>query len=218
MNTEKGSEMNFLLLLLSESLNKRAPQLDLGGADRKILHIAIEDLNNYLKVHWKLMGNKTAQSELREKVDQYFRERIEELEELVDFWAGMWMKKWNERVKLVIGDEEHRHLKNIHDFSRESTSKWRRMRSWHEIEEMAIEALIRNGEVCGTSVLAERLLNSEFGQHGQKKFDRDDLIVVVNNLFKRARQLSKSSGPLMFIRIDKRFWDVLRQDSRRKIH
>jgi len=164
--------MNFLLLLLSESLNKRAPQLDLGGADRKILHIAIEDLNNYLKVHWKLMGNKTAQSELREKVDQYFRERIEELEELVDFWAGMWLKKWNER----------------------------------------------NGEVCGTSVLAENLLKSEFGQPAQKKFDRDDLMVFVNNLFKRARQVSKSSGPLMFIRIDKRFWDVLRQDSRRKIH
>jgi hypothetical protein len=210
--------MNFLLLLLSESLRKRAPQLDLGGADRKILHIAIEDLNNYLKVHWKLIGNKTAQSELREKVDKYFRERIEELEELVDFWAGMWMKKWNERVKLVIGDEEHRHLKNIHDFSGESKSKWRRMRSWQEIEEMAIEALIRNGEVCGTSVMAERLLSSEFGQHGQQKFDRDDLMVVVNNLFKRARQLSKSGGPLMFIRIDKRFWDVLRQDSRRKIH
>jgi hypothetical protein len=210
--------MNFLLLLLSESLRKRAPQLDLGGADRKILHIAIEDLNNYLKVHWRLIGNKTAQSELREKVDKYFRERIEELEELVDFWAGMWMKKWNERVKLVIGDEEHRHLKNIHDFSGESKSKWRRMRSWQEIEEMAIEALIRNGEVCGTSVMAERLLSSEFGQHGQQKFDRDDLMVVVNNLFKRARQLSKSGGPLMFIRIDKRFWDVLRQDSRRKIH
>ena len=210
--------MNFLLLLLSESLRKRAPQLDLGGADRKILHIAIEDLNNYLKVHWRLIGNKTAQSELKEKVDKYFRERIEELEELVDFWAGMWMKKWNERVKLVIGDEEHRHLKNIHDFSGESKSKWRRMRSWQEIEEMAIEALIRNGEVCGTSVMAERLLSSEFGQHGQKKFDRDDLIVVVNNLFKRARQLSKSGGPLMFIRIDKRFWDVLRQDSRRKVH
>ena len=209
--------MNFLLLLLSESLRKRAPQLDLGGADRKILHIAIEDLNNYLKVHWRLIGSKTAQSELKEKVDKYFRERIEELEELVDFWAGMWMKKWNERVKLVIGDEEHRHLKNIHDFSGESKSKWRRMRSWQEIEEMAIEALIRNGEVCGTSVMAERLLSSEFGQHGQTT-DRDDLIVVVNNLFKRARQLSKSGGPLMFIRIDKRFWDVLRQDSRRKIH
>ena len=209
--------MNFLLLLLSESLRKRAPQLDLGGADRKILHIAIEDLNNYLKVHWRLIGNKTAQSELKEKVDKYFRERTEELEELVDFWAGMWMKKWNERVKLVIGDEEHRHLKNIHDFSGESKSKWRRMRSWQEIEEMAIEALIRNGEVCGTSVMAERLLSSEFGQHGQTT-DREDLIVVVNNLFKRARQLSKNSGPLMFIRIDKRFWDVLRQDSRRKIH
>ena len=207
--------MDFLLLLLSESLRKRAPQLDLRGADRKILYIAIEDLKNYLKVHWKLMGRKTAESELREKVHHYFYERQEELEEFVDFWAGMWMRKWNERVKLVIGNKNRSHLKNIHEFSGESKSRWNHMRSWSGIEEMAIEALIRNGEICGTSALAESLLKSQIGQSAQKK---NDLLVVVNNLFRRARQLSRSRGPLMFIRIDKSFWNVLRQDSRRKIY
>lgn len=210
--------MDFLLLLLSESLRKRAPQLDLGGADRKILYIAIEDLKNYLRVHWNLMGKETAESELRERVRQYFHQRTEELEALVDFWTGMWMRKWNERVKLVIGDKNHRHLKNIHEFSDESRSRWRHTGSWRGIEEMAIEALIRNGEICGTSALAESLLKSESGHLAQKKIRRDDLIVVVNNLFKRARQLSKSKGPLMFVKIDKRFWNVLRQDSRRRIH
>ena len=210
--------MNFLLLLLSESLRKRAPQLDLGGSDRKILCIAIEDLKNYLKVHWKLMGKKTAESELREKVRQHFRERLEELEEFVDFWTGMWMRKWNERVKLVIGNKNHRHLKNIHEFPGKSKSRWNHMGSWSGIEEMAVEALIRNGEICGTSVLAESLLKSEFVQSAQRKVRRDDLLVVVNNLFKRARQLSKSGGPLMFVRIDKSFWNVLRQGSRRKIY
>ena len=210
--------MDFLLLLLSESLRKRAPQLDLGGADRKILYIAIEDLRNYLKVHWNLLGRETAESELTEKVGQYFHERIEELEELVDFWAGMWMRKWNERVKLVIGDKNHPHLKNIHAFSGESKSRWRHIRGWRGIEEIAMEALIKNGEICGTSALAESLLKSEFEQPAQRKFHGDDLIVVVNNLFKRARQLSKNRGPLMFVRIDKRFWNVLRQDSRRKIY
>ena len=209
--------MNFLLLLLSESLKKRKPQLDLAGADRKILSVAIEDLKNYLKVHWKLMGTKTAESELREKVRQYFHERTEELEELVDLWTGMWMRKWNERVKLVIGDKGHRHLKNIHELSGERKSGWRHMKSWSGIEEMAIEALIMNGEVCGTKALAERLLKPGIGQSAQTGH-RDDLLVVVNNLFKRARQLSETRGPLMFIRIDKRFWNVLRQDSRRKIY
>lgn len=209
--------MNFLLLLLSESLKKRKPQLDLGGADRKVLCIAIEDLKNYLKVHWKLMGKETAESELREKVRQYFHERIEELEESVDLWAGMWMRKWNERVKLVIGNKNHRHLKNIHEFSGKGKFKWNRRRSWSGIKEMAIESLIRNGEICGTSVLAESLLKPEIGQPAQR-VHRDDPLVVVNNLFKRARLLSESRGPLMFVRIDKRFWNVLRQDSRRKIY
>jgi hypothetical protein len=202
--------MDFLLLLLSESLRKRAPQLDLRSADRKILFIAIEDLRNYLKVHWRLIGRKTAESELREKVNKIFHERLEELEEFVDFWAGMWMRKWNERVKLVIGNKNHSHLKNIHKFSRESKSRWNRIGSWSGIEEIAIEALIRNGEICGTSALAESLLKPQIGQAPQKK---EDLLVVVNNLFRRTRQLSRNKGPLMFIRIDKSFWNILRQDS-----
>ena len=85
--------MSFLLLLLAESLRKRAPQLDLVGTDRKILSIALEDLKNYLKVHWNLVGQEGSDSKFREKVHRYFHERIEELEELVDFWSGMWMRK-----------------------------------------------------------------------------------------------------------------------------
>jgi Trm5-related predicted tRNA methylase len=215
---EKGKEMDFLLLLLSESLRNREPRLDLGGADRKVLSIAIEDLRNYLKVHWRLIGKETAESELRAKVRQCFYERMDELEELVDFWVGMWIKKWNERVKLVIGDKTHRHLKNIHGFSGKGRSKWKSLTSWSGAEETAIEALIRNGEICGTKVLAQSLLKSELGEPAQKKTDRDDLVVVVNNLLKRARELSESSGPLMFIRVDKRFWNVQREDSRRKIY
>lgn len=210
--------MNFLLLLLSESLKKRKPQLDLGGADKKILCIAIEDLKNYLKVHWKLIGKETAESELRKKVHQYFHNRIEELEEFVDLWAGMWMRKWNERVKLVIGNEKHPRLKNVHEVSGESKFKWKRPKNWSEMEEMAIEALIRNGEICGTSALAGSLLKSENVQSAQRKNHRNGLLVFVNNLFKRARQLSRSKGPLMFVRVDESFWNVLRQDSRRKIH
>jgi len=209
--------MNFLLLLLSESLMKRAPQLDLAGADRKILFIAIEDLKNYLKVHWRLMGRKTAESELGEKVHRYFHERIEELEEFVDFWTGMWIRKWNERVKLVIGNKDHQRLNSIRDLG-ESKPSWRRLGSWGGIEEMAIEALIKNGEICGTSALAQSLLKPEIGQSPQRTAHRDDFIVAVNDLFKRARELSQSKGPLMFVKIDKSFWKAPRQDSRRTIY
>jgi hypothetical protein len=210
--------MNFLLLLLAESLRQRAPQLDLVGTDRKILSIAIEDLKNYLKVHWNLVGKENSDSKLREKVHRYFHERIEELEEMIDLWSGMWMRKWGERVKLVIGDEKSRKLKNIHGFSEEGRFRWRHLEGWCEVEEMALEALIRNGEICGTASLAESLLKAEFRQSARKKICKDDLIDVVNSVFRRARQLSKNKGPLMFVRIDKHFWKVLRQDSGRKIH
>ncbi len=218
MNMQKGEEMNFLLLVLSESLKSRKPQLDLRSTDRKILHIAFEDLKNYLKVQWRLIGEEDAESKLRKKVRKYFYERREELEELVNLWTSMWMKKWNDRVKLVIGNRKHRNLKNIHQLPRKGKLKWKCLKDWSMLKDTAVEALIKNGEICGTSALAESLLKNELKRSDEKKIDQKDLLVTVNNLFKKAREISGSRGPLMFIRIDKRFWKIIRQNSRHRIY
>ncbi len=48
--------MNFIEILLSEKLKDKNPMLDVLGSDRKVLQIACQDLTNYLKVHWDLVG------------------------------------------------------------------------------------------------------------------------------------------------------------------
>ncbi|MEM2917806.1 MAG: hypothetical protein QXN63_05600 [Candidatus Bathyarchaeia archaeon] len=203
--------MNFLELLLIESLKNKNPLLDLQGVDRRVLQIASQDLVNYLKVLWRLVGEKTADYELIDKVHECFQENPKELEEFVDVWTGIWLRKWTERVKLLIGNEESSTWEKTNKLLSNAEPAWIKLRNRNQIQEVIIESLIKNGEICGTSILAENLLKMELGSYsGKEAFPNgnEQLLNLVNNTLRKARQLSQSKGPLIFVRIDKKFFQL----------
>ncbi|MEM3594394.1 MAG: hypothetical protein QXS27_06675, partial [Candidatus Jordarchaeaceae archaeon] len=78
--------MNFIEMLLSEKLKSKNPMLDIFGADRKVLQIACQDLTNYLKVHWNLVGKEANECELVDKLEEFYQKEPKELEEFIDLW------------------------------------------------------------------------------------------------------------------------------------
>ena len=130
--------MNFIELILSESLQNRNPQLDLQGADRKVLRIACEDLLNFLKVHWKLVGQEIVEIELTERIHQYYEENPEELTEFINLWTGMWIRKWGERVKLLLEQENSERWNEANARLVRAEPVWRRLRNRNEMEDMII--------------------------------------------------------------------------------
>jgi hypothetical protein len=203
--------MNFLETLLAESLQNRNPQLDLQGTDRRVLEIAHEDLTNFLKVHWRLVGKESTDFELIEKLYHYYHEDPKELEEFVNVWTGIWMRKWGERVKLLIGKKDSSSWQKVDQKMCEAEPMWRALPNRREIEDIVIESLIRNGEICGTAILAENLVKMELGSYTEKKIDPQcdqDVLNLVNGTLKRARNMSRSKGPLIFVRLDKRFFQL----------
>jgi uncharacterized protein YaiI (UPF0178 family) len=203
--------MNFIELMLSESLKNRNPQLDLQGTDRKVLRIACEDLLNFLKVHWKLVGQEIVEIELTEKIRQYFEENPEELKEFINIWSGIWMRKWNERVKLLLVQENSERWKEANARLVKIEPIWRRLRSHAEMEDMVIDSLVRNGEICGTYILAENLLKNELVQYSDGKiFTDDELITMTQRASKKAKQLSQSKGPLIFVKVDRKFFQFMK--------
>jgi len=100
-----GSQMNFLEIMLGEKLVEVDPALDATGSDRKVLQVACQDFTNYLKFHWNLIGKEASQCELVEKLEKLFKEKPAELEEFLTIWIGIWLRKWKERVKLLIGNQ-----------------------------------------------------------------------------------------------------------------
>ncbi len=206
--------MNVISQLLSKSLNNRNPQFDLWGSDRRVLLIACQDLMNYLKVHWEL-NKPEIEFKLEDKVYSYFYENPREFKEFVHLWTGIWMKKWNERVKVILRREKRRHMRTREKSRKNKIILSRKKRM--EVKDIVIEALIRNGEICGTSILAEDILKIEIGSYIKKKSFQEEpekLLNVVNKVLRRARKVSQSKGPLIFIKLDRQWFRLLHEDAR----
>ncbi len=199
--------MNFIETLLSEKLKDRNPMLDVFGSDRKVLQIACDDLTNYLKVHWNLVGKEANECELVDMLEKLSTENPTELEEFLDVWTGIWFKKWKERVKLLIGNENSNRWNRVTKILNNAEPLWRRLANRQEMTEVLTSTLIKNGEICGTSILAENLLKMELGEKSKEYYSEEEqAVTVVNNALRKARELARSKGPLIYVKIDKGYY------------
>lgn len=200
--------MNFLELMLSQCLKDHNPLLDLQGSDQRVLHIACEDLINFLKVHWRLTSKENGDCDLIEKVQEYFESNSEEFSEFVNIWSGLWIKKWSQRVKLLIGTNASPQWSKVNKRLKNAEPLWRKLKKRGELKDILVESLVKNGEICGTAIMAENLLKLELGTQEKHtwKSEQERLLEVLNVTLRKARELSYSTGPLIFVKVDKRYF------------
>jgi len=199
--------MNFIEILLSHKLREKNPMLDTLGPDRKVLQIACQDLTNYLKVHWQLIGKEANDCDIAEKLERFYREDRSELEEFLDIWTGIWLTKWKERVKLLIGNENTNRWNKATRILGNAEPIWKNLTNRQEMEEIVVLTLVKNGEICGTTILAENLLKMELGEKKREYFsEKEQTLNVVNSTLRKARELTQSKGPLIFVKVDKGYY------------
>jgi hypothetical protein len=201
--------VNFIETLMSEKLMEKNPLIDVLGADRKVLQIACQDLANFLRVHWNLIGNDASQCEVVDRLEKLFEEDPVELQEFMVVWSGIWLKKWGERVKLLIGNENSKKWNNVTRILNNAEPIWARLSNRSQMEDIVISTLIRNGEICGTSILAENLLKMELGDEKRNYAnEKEQTLNVVTNALRKARDLTQSKGPLIFVKVDKGYYQA----------
>jgi hypothetical protein len=177
------------------------------GADYRVLQVACQDFINYLKVHWNIIGKKATLWELSEKLERQYQKEHKNSEAYITIWITLWLRKWKERVKLLIGDqnqnnEAFKHLKTVE-------SNWRRLEHKQELLEVVANTLIKNGEICGTEIISESLLKGELKRKRTRTLnDKKHILKIVNNALRKAREISQSKGPLLFVKIDKEYFSV----------
>jgi hypothetical protein len=199
--------MNFIEILLSEKLKDKNPMLDILGSDRKVLQIACQDLTNCLKVHWDLIGKEANECEIVERLEKFFNEDRSELEEYLNVWTGIWFTKWKERVKLLIGNENSNRWNKATKVLNNAEPLWKNLMNRKEMEEIVTLTLVKNGEICGTSILAENLLKMELGEKKKEYLHEGEReLNIVNNTLRKARELAQSKGPLIFVKVDKAYY------------
>ncbi len=205
-----GIIMNFVEIMIGEKLREVDPALDIMGSDRKVLQVACQDFTNYLKFHWNLIGKEASNVEVAEKLELLFRENADELDAYLNVWVNMWFKKWKQRVKLLIGNQNankwNKMTKNIVD----AEPLWRKLDHKQELQEIVIATLIKNSEICGTEILAENLLKMELGEKAIQNLadDKDKVFTTLNNTLRKAREMANSNGPLIFVKVDKGYYDT----------
>ena len=204
-----GISTNFVELMIGEKLKEADPALDIMGSDRKVLQVACQDFTNYLKFHWNLMAKEANQCELVEKLENLFKEDSSELEAFLTIWIGIWFKKWKERVKLLIGDQNASRWNKISKTISNAEPIWKRLEHKQELQEIVITTLVKNGEICGTEILSENLLKMELGEKGvQDVSDKERVFIVLNEALRKAREMAQSKGPLIFVKIDKGYYNT----------
>ncbi len=200
--------MNFVEIMIGEKLKDADPALDIMGSDRKVLQVACQDFTNYLKFHWNLIGKESSQCEIVEKLENLFHEEPNELESFLTVWIGMWFKKWKERVKLLIGEQNASKWNKASKTLSNAEPFWRKIEHKQELQEVVVFSLLKNGEICGTEILSENLLKMELGEKNvQSMTDKERVFVIVNNALRKAREMAQSKGPLIFVKIDKGYYN-----------
>jgi hypothetical protein len=199
--------MNFIEILLSQKLREKDPMLNILGSDRKVLQIASQDLVNYLKFHWELIGKDANECDIVEKLEKFYNENRSELEEFLGIWTGIWLTKWKERVKLLIGNENNNRWSKVTKILTDAEPVWKNLSNRQDIAEIVVLTLVKNGEICGTTILAENLLKMELGERKKDYLnEREQILNVVNSALRKARELTQSKGPLIFVKIDKGYY------------
>jgi hypothetical protein len=206
---QREISMNYVEIILGEKLKDADPALDIMGSDRKVLQVACQDFTNYLKVHWNLIGKEANQCELIEKLEKLYKEDTRELDAYLTVWAGIWFKKWKERVKLLIGNQNANKWSKMSKTLQDAEPLWRKIEHKQELLEVVEATLIKNGEICGTEILSENLIKIELGERNLKDVsDQERAIVTLNNSLRRAREMAQSKGPLIFVKVDKGYYNV----------
>jgi hypothetical protein len=202
--------MNFVEIMLGEKLKEADPALDVTGSDRKVLQVACQDFTNFLKFHWNLIGREASQCELVEKLEKLFKENPAELEEFLAVWVGIWLRKWKERVKLLIGRQNANKWNKVSKTLSNAEPLWSKVERKQELQEVVVATLIKNGEICGTEILSENLLKMELGEKRVRHLrENERIFVIVNNSLRKAREMAQSRGPLIFVKIDKGYYGAV---------
>jgi hypothetical protein len=205
--SERKGKMNFVEIVITEKLKDADPAIDVLGSDRKVLQVACQDFTNYLKYHWALIGKEANNFELVEKMEQFFKENPQELEAFLTVWVGIWLKKWKERVKLLIGNQNQSKWNKVAKTLANAEPMWRNMLHKQELIELVVGTLIKNGEICGTEILSENLLKMELGENCTRCMGEKELVLnVLNHALHKARDMAQSKGPLIFVKIDKGYY------------
>jgi len=200
-------QMNNLETMLAEKMRQSDIHFDASGADVKVLRIAYRDLINYLKHYWNMVGKESSEFKVAGKIEKMLKDAPTEFEMFLSVWTGMWLKKWAQRVKLLLGDQvQDKNMSGLNLISGDVEASWQKLEGKQEIIELVVSSLVKNGELCATEILAENILKTEFAKNTSVANGTKQVLRLLETALCRAREMAKCVNPLIFVKVDKGYY------------
>ena len=194
--------------ILSKKIKEAEPTLDILGADRKVLQVAFQDLTNYLTFISNATNKETNTLDNSDTMEQLPKEGSVEIESFLGVWTGIWLKKWKERFNLLIGQNNQTELSKTSETLAKAESLWTKLACRDELTGIVVSALIKNAEICGTTIIAENILKMELlsKQTDQDINNKEQTLAILSSALRRAREIAQRTGPLISIKVDKSYY------------
>lgn len=186
--------------LLAGELENEIPDLDVYGAERKLLDFAFQDLETCLT------GNlsDTKLADIEKVLSDEARE--DEVKSFLKVWTKQWLEKWRERVTFCrkVPQFSLEHLKA----KKKATKMFKQMERGKELKKMVVQRLISNGEVCMADMIAENLIIEEItsrlrmnkGQASEAKTMLDPWSIF-QQVAPRIKTLAKRKMPIIHLKL-----------------
>ncbi|MEM2939284.1 MAG: hypothetical protein QXU95_03295 [Candidatus Bathyarchaeia archaeon] len=191
---------NRFLSLLIKEFESYIPQFKPYTLDYQMVVYASKDLETWLKVKLDTDDSRI----VYRKLEEYLKSKPADLKTSINFWAGMWLKKWRERVRVLSTKFElpPDYVENI----RRARRIFQDMDYKSELKSIAVRKLVNQNEVCMIEFIAENLIVEEIAKRIQKTSKDTKLIVLdslsmYNAISARIARLPKERGPLVYLNI-----------------
>jgi hypothetical protein len=145
-----SSKNSVITSCLAKQLKKEIPDVDIYGAERKLLDFAYQDLETCIRLKWKGTNSEDIEEALNNE------DKEEEVKAFLKIWTTQWLEKWRERVTLCqkMPRFSLQHLKA----KRKAAKLLKRMENGQELKDFVVQKLINQGEVCMPELIAENLV------------------------------------------------------------
>ncbi|HEX7482562.1 MAG TPA: hypothetical protein VF350_03750 [Candidatus Bathyarchaeia archaeon] len=199
--------MNFIEITLSKKIKEAEPTLDILGADRKVLQVAVQDFINYLNFNRKVENKEINILNLAKRMEQLQKEEPNEFDSSLTVWSSIWLRKWKERVNLSIEKQNLKEINRASENNSKDESLWIQLECKEEIIGIVASTLIKNSEICGTQIIAENIVKTETCKCSCQDINsKEQVLKILGNAIRKARETTQKTGPLIAIMVDKRYY------------
>ncbi|MEM1514491.1 MAG: hypothetical protein QXH24_00315 [Candidatus Bathyarchaeia archaeon] len=188
-----------LFSLLAKEFESFIPQFKPYTTDYQMVAYSSKDLETWLRVKMGIDDSR----EIYRKVEDILRENPNNFKTSLSFWASMWLRKWKERVRILLTkfEEPRDHVERVKRARRIlQEMEWR-----DELRSMVIKKLVEHVEICMTEFIADNLVIEEIARRLQRT-DKDSVVAldplsIYNAVSSRIIRLSRERGPLVYLNI-----------------